>query len=49
MELLYCDETNLTPKNGDFFVYGGLAIPDSNAYELSKKVDAIKRRIKHTN
>jgi hypothetical protein len=24
MHLLYCDETNLVERKGDFFVYGGL-------------------------
>lgn len=43
MELLYCDETNLDYKDGDFFVYGGLSIPDINALELSNKIDEIRK------
>lgn len=42
MKLLYSDESNLQPRNGDFFVYGGLSIPDSKALWLSNKIDEIR-------
>jgi hypothetical protein len=42
MRLLYCDETNLEPRDGDFFVYGGLSISESSALMLSERIDAIR-------
>lgn len=42
MHILYCDETNLEPRQGDFFIYGGIAIPCTNALKLSKMVDNIR-------
>lgn len=44
MFLLYTDETNLDPKDGDFFVYGGLAIPAAVALQLSQAVEAIRTK-----
>lgn len=35
MHLLYCDETNLEPRKGDFLIYGGLMLPPTSAIELS--------------
>ena len=32
--LLYSDETNLSPKDNDFFVYGAIAIPCAAAKTL---------------
>lgn len=44
MKLLYCDETNLEPRDGDFFVYGGLSIPETKALELSARIDDIRQK-----
>jgi hypothetical protein len=41
--LFYCDESNLEPRPGDFFVYGGLVIPGESALALSQEVDKIRR------
>lgn len=42
MFLLYCDETNLEERSGDFFVYAGLAINSSTAKALSKRIDELR-------
>lgn len=42
MYLLYCDETNLEPSDGDFFLYGGISIPADNALSLSVEIDKLK-------
>lgn len=39
MHLLYADETNLDPAEGDFFVYGGLVVPGDKAKDLSDSVE----------
>ncbi len=49
MFLLYCDETNLEERSGDFFVYGGIAINSSTAKSLSHKIDEIRNRWKVPN
>ena len=46
MFLLYCDETNLEERSGDFFVYAGIAINGSTAKSLSQKIDEIRNRWK---
>jgi hypothetical protein len=46
MFILYCDETNLEERSGDFFVYAGLAINSSTAKSLSQKIDEIRIRLK---
>jgi len=43
MYLLYCDETNLAYRSGDFFVYGGISIPGGQALSLSLSIDAIRK------
>lgn len=43
MYLLYCDETNLEPKDNDFFVYGGLVVPAVSAHSLSQTIERIRR------
>jgi hypothetical protein len=45
MYLLYCDETNLEPRRGDFFVYGGISIPDDAALPLSIEIDRIRNEL----
>ena len=44
MHLLYCDETNLEERAGDFLIYGGLMIDGEKAGELSNAVDEIRTR-----
>ncbi len=46
MKLLYCDETNLQERNGDFLIYGGLVVEDEHALNLSHSVDALLRRFR---
>lgn len=43
MYLLYCDESNLEPRDNDFFVYGGLVIGGEQAHSLSDRIDTIRR------
>lgn len=38
----FVDETNMPPKEGQFFIYGGVVVDSRNALELSKRVDAIR-------
>lgn len=42
MYLLYCDETNLEERSGDFFTYAGLAFDGAKAKSLSRKIDLIR-------
>lgn len=42
MHLLYCDESNLEPKDNDFFVYGGVAIEAGAALSLSQAIEKIR-------
>ena len=44
VHLLYCDETNLEERPGDFLIYGGITIDASRALDLSKEIDEIRRR-----
>ncbi|MCZ6691810.1 MAG: DUF3800 domain-containing protein [Planctomycetota bacterium] len=44
MYLLYADESNLDPAAGDFFVYGGIAVPGDHAQALSAEIDQIRER-----
>lgn len=44
MHLLYCDESNLEERNGDFFFYGGLSIESEAASSLSQDIDTLRRR-----
>lgn len=46
LHFLYCDESNLEEKAGDFFLYGGIMIEGSNAKALSHKIDEIRGRLK---
>ena len=43
MILMYCDETNLEERNGDFLIYGGLSLKAERALELSRAIDEIRR------
>jgi hypothetical protein len=42
MHILYCDETNLEERKGDFFVYAGVVVEGSRARNLSHRIDAIR-------
>jgi len=42
MFLLYCDETNLTPSDGDFFIYGGVIVPGDCAHRLHATIDTLR-------
>lgn len=42
MHLLYCDESNLESRPGDFFVYGGLAFPAETTLALSREIDNLR-------
>lgn len=44
MHLLYCDETNLEERRGDFLLYGGLMVDGSRALDLSSAVDDLRSR-----
>ena len=44
MYLCYTDETNLEERDGDFFVYAGVAIDGSNALALSKEIEALRSK-----
>jgi hypothetical protein len=42
MHLLYCDESNLEERSGDFFVYAGVVIDASHSRDLSHRIDKIR-------
>jgi hypothetical protein len=42
VHLLYCDESNLEERDGDFLVYGGLAVDGGRSRELSREIDRIR-------
>lgn len=44
MHLLYCDETNLEEREGDFLIYGGLLINGANVKEFSAAIDELRTR-----
>lgn len=44
MHLLYCDETNLEERAGDFLIYGGLMIDADRALDLSLAIDDLRGR-----
>lgn len=46
MYLLYCDETNIEERKGDFFLYGGICIPPENCASLSRRIDEIREAAK---
>lgn len=46
MHLLYCDETNLEERAGDFLIYGGLLIDANQAQILSAAIDDLRNRRK---
>lgn len=42
MHLLYCDESNMEERSGDFLVYAGIAIPPASAKALSEDIEACR-------
>jgi hypothetical protein len=46
MHLLYCDETNLQERSGDFFVYAGIVVESARARDLSHRIDKIRSEAK---
>lgn len=42
MRLLYCDESNLTAVDFDFFVYGGIVVDCATAAALSAEIERIR-------
>ena len=42
MHLLYCDESNLAERAGDFLIYGGLMIDSDFALQLSTRIDELR-------
>lgn len=44
MHLLYCDESNLEERAGDFLLYGGLMVDPDRAGSLSAAVDELRTR-----
>lgn len=46
MRLLYCDETNLEERSGDFLIYGGLTVSADQAFSLSRAIDALRRELR---
>lgn len=42
MYLLYCDETNLAERAGDFLIYGGVAVNTGLVLALSQRIDEIR-------
>ena len=46
MYLLYCDETNMEEKSGDFLVYAGISIPPETAQQLSVDIEQARAQRK---
>lgn len=44
MHLLYCDESNMENKSGEFLLYGGIIIPPDNAKALAEAITRIRAR-----
>jgi len=44
MYLLYSDETNLEPRDFEFFIYGGIAIPGDNAKSLHDSIEKTRHK-----
>lgn len=42
MQLLYCDESNLEERAGDFLIYGGLMVDAARARNLSIAIDQLR-------
>lgn len=42
MHLLYCDESNLEHRGGDFLIYAGIAVPGNAAGAISDRIDELR-------
>lgn len=42
MHLLYCDESNLEHREGDFLLYGGVLVPGDKAGALSARIEELR-------
>lgn len=47
LHLLYADEVNVDPKDSEFFVYAGIAIPGDRAAELSDDIETLRKRYRY--
>lgn len=45
MKILYCDETNLEHRSGDFLIYGGLMVDADRIQSLSDAVGALRTEL----
>lgn len=46
MFLLYCDETNMRERAGDFLIYGGLVVNAATSQQFSLAIDELRRGMK---
>jgi hypothetical protein len=44
MRLLYCDESNLEERPGDFLIYGGLIVDGEKSLPFSREIDELRQR-----
>jgi hypothetical protein len=44
LRILYCDESNLEEKRGDFLLYGGLMIDSATMPEFSSEIDRLRSK-----
>jgi hypothetical protein len=44
LHLLYCDESNIEERAGDFMIYGGVVFDAARALELSHAIDGLRAR-----
>ena len=44
MQLLYCDESNLEERAGDFLIYGGIMFDGAKAQEFSLAMDNLREK-----
>lgn len=44
MHLLYCDESNLEEREGDFLLYGGMMVDPARAGALSEAIEELRAR-----
>jgi hypothetical protein len=42
MHLLYCDESNIEKRRGDFLIYGGLLIEEQKTLDLTRAIDRLR-------
>jgi len=45
MKILYCDETNLDRRSGDFLIYGGLMVDSDKVRDLSDDIEKMRREL----